>query len=447
MRSVKKYMSAIILLLITGSGLKAQAPKIQQFSVDQALDYAKKNSLQVKNALLDVMIQKQTNRDVTSIALPQVDLSANLIDYLQIPTTLIPGEIAGQPAGTFVPVRFGTKWTSNTGVSASQLLFDGQVFIALKARNGTMSLSQRISELTEENIRTNVYKIYFQLVAGKTQIQLLDANIERLQKLRHDVSVMYDNGFTERLDIDKLDVQLANLQTERLKAGNMIQNGYSGLKVLMGMPMQDSLVLTDTLSNTHIRDGVLEASQFKYEDRKDYQIAQITNQLNGLNVRRYKLAQLPSLALVGNYSKNAQRNSFDFFGKGPWFTTSYVGVNFQVPIFHGLQTRARIEKAKLELQKTVNQQEQLKIQIDNEISASKNNFMAAIATLDFQEKNMKLAERVYDQTKKKYEIGTGSTSEINDAQLELKNAQTNYLSALYDAIVAKADFLKANGKF
>jgi outer membrane protein TolC len=84
--------------------------------------------------------------------------------------------------------------------------------------------------------------------------------------------------------------------------------------------------------------------------------------------------------------------------------------------------------------------------IDNEVAAAKNNFKTAIVIMDYQKKNMQLAETVYAQTKKKYEVGTGSQTEINTAQTDLKTAQTNYVSALYDAVVAKVDFLKAIGK-
>ena len=63
-----------------------------------------------------------------------------------------------------------------------------------------------------------------------------------------------------------------------------------------------------------------------------------------------------------------------------------------------------------------------------------------------QKSNMDLAERVYGQTKKKYEIGTGSNTEVNVADTDLKTAQTNYISALYDAIIAKVDYLNAIGK-
>ena len=269
MKKLKNYSLLVMGMLALNL---ANAQTVNSFTVQQAADYAKKNSVQVKNALLDILIQKQTNRDITSIALPQIGGSASVNDYLQIPTTLLPGQIVGQPVGTYVPVKFGTKWNASAGVSLSQIVFDGQVFIALKARNGTITYQEQIAKLTEESIIANVHKVYYQLVTGKIQIELLDANISRLEKLKRDVQIMYDNGFTEKVDIDKLAVQLANLQTEKLKANNLIANGYAGLKMLMGMPVKDSLVLTDTLDDNKIREGVLEASQYKYTDRKEFQI-------------------------------------------------------------------------------------------------------------------------------------------------------------------------------
>jgi len=458
--------------LLTGSLLTlhitAVAQTVNALTVQQAVDYAAKNSVQVKNALLDILIQKQVNRDVTSIALPQINGTMSVTRNINIPVQVIPNFIApatykvlidegvkngnGQPvtnpAGGFgnLLFPFGNPWNANAGITLSQIVFDGQVFIALKARNGTMEYQRKIADLTEETVKANVYKVYYQLVAGNIQIDLLEANIQRLQKLKRDVQIMYDNGFTEKVDIDKLAVQLANLETEKLKANNMIKNGYAGLKLLMGMPIQDSLVLTDTLDDNMIKSGVLEASQYKYTDRKDFQILEVANNLNELNVRRFKLTQIPSFVLLGGYSKQAQRNEFDFFGKGEWFTSSYIGLQMRVPIFNGFAIKAKTQKAVLEAQKTLNQTEALKINIDAEVDNAKNNFIAAVASMDFQKKNMALAEKVYGQTKKKYEIGTGSATEINTAQLDLKTAQTNYISALTDAAIAKIDFLKATGK-
>jgi outer membrane protein TolC len=158
------------------------------------------------------------------------------------------------------------------------------------------------------------------------------------------------------------------------------------------------------------------------------------------------LSYIPTLSLSGSYSKNAQRRSFDFFGKGDWFTTSYIGLNLSIPIFDGFSRDAKIKKARIDLQTTDNQIDNLKLSIDSEIEQAKTNFKSALSTLDFQKENMKLAETVYNQTKKKFEVGTGSNTEITSAQTDLVTAQTNYINALYTAIIAKVDYLKATGK-
>lgn len=438
-----------------------------EFSVQQAVDFAKKNNVQVKNALLDVKLQQQVNREVTANAYPHINGSVGTTYNPNVATQVIPNFISpstyqvlidqgvkdgsGNPIQMpgdfgFIAAQFGTKYSASAGISLSQILFDGQVFVGLQARSTTLNWKEKSVEITEEEIKTNIHKIYYQLVVSKTQVELLDANIEKLNKLLHDTKIMYDNGFAEKLDMDKVNIQLTNLQTEKIKILNNISNGYYGLKVLIGMPVSAELVLTDSISDQQIREGILEASVFNYEDRKDFQYAQLGKKLNEFNVRRYKLSQIPTISLAGNYAKNAQRDKFNFLGKGDWFTISSVNLNINIPIFNGFATRAKIQQAQIEVQKTSNQIDALKLSIDNEIATAKNNFVSAISTLDFQKKNMELAEVVYQQTKKKYEVGTGSQTEINNVQTDLKTAQTNYITALYDAIIAKTDFLKATGK-
>ena len=384
MKNLRIYVVFIIYLLIIN--VVANGQKVNSFTVQQAVDYGKQHSVQVKNALLDILIQKQTNKDITSIALPQISGRAGITDYLDIPITLVPAAFFGGTPGTYSAQKFGTKWNSNASVSLSQILFDGQVFIALKARNGTVDFQKSMLSVTEDNITSNIYKVYYQLVLSKSQTELIDANMDRLKKLNHDINVMYNNGFIERVDVDKITVQVANLQTEKLKIENMIKNGYSGLKLLMGMPIMDTLILIDKLSDEQIRESVLENSQYSYKDRSDYQLMMVTNKLNAYNAHRYKLSQIPTLSIVGDYSKQAQRNQFDFVGKGDWFTSSYIGLQMRFPIFNGFAIKAKIQGAKLQLNKTQNQTEALAISIDKEVAEAKNNFTTAVATMDYQKK-------------------------------------------------------------
>lgn len=436
-----------ILLFIGSENIKAQAdtvPVKYEFSLQQCIDYAKKNNVQVKNAILDLQIQQQDNRATTALALPSLNASGNLTDYIKIPTTLLPGEFFGEP-GKYIPVKFGTKYNASASVNLQQIIFDGQVFVGLQARRTSIDYRQKNIDITDENIRANIYKIYYQLVVSKTQIEQLDANIDRLQNLLRVTNALYNNGFAEKIDVDRTNVQLANLQTEKSKALNSINNGYLGLKVLMGMPVKDTLILTDKITDDEVKQGLL-VDTFQYNDRNDFQLLQYAQQLNQYNVKRYKLSAMPTLSFNAAYTKQAQRTKFDIFGPGNWFSTAFVGLNLSVPIFNGFSKAANIEKAKLQLEQTQNQIDALKISIDNDVQQALNNFQTAIATLDYQKKNMQLAEQVYNQAQKKYEAGTGASLDITNAQSDLRVAQSNYTSALYDAIIAKVDYLKAIGK-
>jgi outer membrane protein TolC len=465
---MKKFrLTNIAAISLTILSATAVAQQKNEFSIKQCVDYAAKNSVTVKNALLDVQIQNQTNKQILSAALPQVNGSMGATHYFNIPVTSLPDFISpatyqvlvdqgvkngsGQtitfPAGGFgnIAAQFGVTWSANAGISVSQLLFDGQVFVGLMARNAVLDFYRKTAEVTQEQIKANIYKIYYQLVVGKKQVASIDANIGRFEKLLHDTKEIYKNGFAEKLDVDKLTVQLNNIKTEKIKIENTLAVGNSGLKFLMGKPQKDELVLVDTLSEEELKSNILD-SAYNYTDRKEMQLLGVAQKLGEYNIRRYKLSKIPTLALMGSYSKNAQRSQFNFFNKSDWFTTSLVGLNINIPIFDGGTRNAHIQQSKYELQKTNNNIEQLKQSIDYDVEQSKIKMASALLTMNNQKQNIALAEKVYNITKLKYEQGLGSNQEIYNAQTDLKVAQTDYYNSLYDAISAKIDWLKAAGK-
>ena len=443
MKSKTMKLFTVFVIMFFAFGVNAQ--KTNSFTVQQAVDYAKQNNVQVKNALLDYQVQQQTNREITSAAYPQLSANGTFQDFLKIPISLLPGVITGGAPGTFIPVQFGTKFNASGGFDVSQLLFDGQVFVGLIARRKALDFYAKQTEITEEMINVNVQKIYYQLVVGKQQMTSIDANITRFEKLLNDTKEIYKQGFAEKLDVDKVSVQLNNLQTEKIKVQSQLDAGNAGLKFLMNMPQKDLLVLADSITEDKIKNNIL-AGDYKYEDRKEYQFLTIAKTLNEYNVRRYKLSQLPTLAAFGSYSKNAQRQTLDFFQGGSWFTTSVIGLRLSVPIFDGFAKSSRIQKAKIEVQRSNNSLEQLKASIDNDVVQARLKISAAVITLDNQKRNIELAEKVYNTTKIKYEQGLGNNQEIYNAQTELKVAQNNYYGSLYDAVIAKIDYLKATGK-
>lgn len=164
------------------------------------------------------------------------------------------------------------------------------------------------------------------------------------------------------------------------------------------MPVKDTLVLTDTVSYDEVRNGVLDATLYNHADRKEYQYAELGKKLNEYNIKRYKLTYLPTVALSSNYALIRQSDKFGFGGK--WNPGSQIGLSVSVPIFDGFARAARVQRARLELEQTVNRIEDLKRTIDKDVQLSINDYTNALATLDNQKQNMELAEKVYAQTKK-----------------------------------------------
>ena len=455
---------AIFGLLLLSNNLQAQ--QRNEFSVKQCADYAEKNSVAVKNALLDIEIQKQQIRQTISPAYPQVSANMTGNHYYDIPIQNIPDfvsfktydvlEANGVKNGSGVaitnpknfpdlPFSVTSPWNASASIDIQQLLFDGQVFIGLVAKKLVLEYARKTALITQEQIKANIYKIYYQLVVGQKQMASLDANIVRFEKLLNDTKEIFKNGFAEKLDVDKVTVQLNNIRTEKIKVENTLAAGNSGLKFLMNMPQKDELVLTDTLSEEQLKENILDA-QYDYNGRAEMQVLNLAERLGRYNVKRYQLSKIPTVAAFGSYSKNAQRTSFNFFNKGDWFTTSLVGIRMSIPIFDGFKRAGQIQLARLELQKTKNTVEQLKQSIDHDVATARINMTTALLTMDNQKRNIELAEAVYNTTKKKFEQGLGNNQEIYNAQAELKVAQTNYYSSLYDAINAKIDYLKAIGK-
>ena len=366
-------MNKVTLLVTVGLFLLsngAMAQQVNSFSVKQAVEYALKNSVEVRNSLLNLQIQQQTNKEFTATAYPQINGKIGSNYFPNIGVTALPNFISpatyavlvqngvkdgnGNPIVSpplsdfgFINAQFGTKFNAQYGVEISQLLFDGQVFVGLQARSALIDYANKQTAVTEESITVNVYKIYYQLVVGVQQISTIDANIERFEKLLHETSEIYKNGFAEKLDIDKVNVQLNNLRTEKLKVQSRLDAGNASLKFLMNMPQKDILVLTDPLTEEILKSNLLDTS-YNYTDRKDFQMLEVGKQLKEFNIRRYKLSYLPSVSLHGNYYKNAQRNEFSFFGESPagqpWFASSLIGISIDVPIFDGFAKAARFLK-------------------------------------------------------------------------------------------------------
>lgn len=462
-----KWLVALLLMFSTTSLTAQTAYKL---SVQDAVNLALKNVTEVKNLRIDSMKQLAQNREIVAGALPQINGTAQITHYLTLPLILFPSAGStdiyrvlnqegvkdgnGQPIAAkqeFAVNKFSfvQPWNVSAGVGLNQLLFQPDVFVGLIARKTSMDYAKENIAVAEDKTREQVQKAYYQVLIAEEQLKVLQQTLQRLQKLVADQEQLFKNGFIEKLDIDKTNVSFNNTKATETQLKNIIELGYASLKFTLGLAQNDQLELTDKLSPELVKQNVLDEGTFDYNSRSEIRLLNNVQKLQQLDVKRHKLAYLPTLSFFYQFQQQgiANKNYSTLLGSNWfWFNSNLVGLNMSVPVFDFGVKKNKIQQARYTLEKTNNIIDNTRKAIDFEKNAAQISLRNAIINMDAQQKNLELAERVYNTTKKKYEQGVGSNSEVLLAETELQRAQGNYFDALYQAVIAKISYLKASGK-
>lgn len=442
-----KKLSFSILFFLSSAIVFAQSATTDsiRMSLQQCLDYAYEHQNDIKNAQLDAEISHRYSQEVTGQGLPQVNGSVQFTDFLKLPTSLIPAEFFGGEPGTFVPLQFGTQYNTTIGATAQQLVFDGRYFLGLKAAKALTDLNQKNVLRTKIEITESVLKAYLATLIAFERSDELDVNIVSFKQTYDNTQALYKSGFTEKVDVDRIAVSYNNLLADKERTDKFKVLSIYTLKFQMGMDVNQPLILTDTLREADFQSVLQNATVPDVNNRIEYQMLLTSKSLAKMNMQQYKIGYLPSLYAIGNINWQAQRNEFDFFQGGDWYNTAYIGLTLNVPIFDGLQKARQIQQAKLEMQKNDNNILNFQNSMNLEVTSAKANMQNAIHALDVQKSNLDLANEIKTISKKKFELGVGTSLEVTDAETSLKDAQTSYLNALYDAWVARLDLEKALG--
>jgi outer membrane protein len=446
--SMKNKIHFIILLLFSVSIIaRAQnnGGHRNHFSLKQVVDYALAHQSAILNAGIDEEIARNTVKQTVGIGLPQVSTNFNFQDYLKVPTSLLPGEVFGQP-GTQIPVQFGVKYNSSVGIELNQLIFDGNYIVGLQASKTYKELSVRNTTRTKIETVVAVTKAYYSALVSREQLSLIDANLTQLSKSLNDTEALFKNGFAEKIDADRLQVLKNNLETERENVTRLLVVNIDLLKFQMGMPIEESLELTDKINDIRSEPVNLQASDSTvYRNRIEYSLLETQRKLDELDFKRYKSQFLPNLKGFASANKSFQSNDFsDLYSRN--FPTSVIGLTLSWNLINGGQRIYQMRNARLAIMKTDNNLFNLKNGISQEISTSHKMYLNSLRSVENQERNLNLATEILRVTRIKYEQGVGSSLEVTTSETSLKEAQNNYINALYDLLINKVNLEKATGQ-
>jgi outer membrane protein TolC len=399
---------------------------------------------------LETYISKAIVGETISEGLPQVTGNVDLANNFKVPTSFIPAEFIdpGAEPGTFIGVQFAPQYNGIANLGITQMVFDGSYFVGLKASRTFQELSRKDHIRTKIDVIEGVSKAYYNVLVSEEGLNLVQQNYGRLDSLLNDTKGLYESGFSEKIDVNRVQVQFNNIAVQLKNAKELYALSFATLKFQMGMPIEQPLILAEKISDLEFEDLDTNTDEFDFTQRIEYSVLQTNRQLAELDMKNNRVQYLPKLDAYAGYGFNTGTSTtsdlFDF--NNNWFGNGQFGIRMSIPVFDGFYKHYKVQQNKLQIKQIEEQFDRLENNINLEVSTSKVNYQNAILNLEAQRENMVLAEEVYNVSTIKYEQGVGSSLEVVDADTAYKEAQNNYYNALFDALIAKVDFEKATGQ-
>ena len=423
----------------------ASAQEAKTLTLKDALTYALENKADAKKAKLAVENSEYQIKEVRSRALPQISANGNITYNPILQLNALPGDFFGAP-GTVLLAPLGQKWTSTAGVSLTQTIFDQSVFTGLKAAKTTREFYQINEQLTEEQVIERVANNYYQVYVQRQNLNVLDSNYVNTEKVRNIIKGQFDNGLAKKIDLDRIMVKLSNINTLRQQALNAVQLQENALKFYMGMPIETKITIPQT--EFEVTPSAL-TEKPNTSMLTQYKLLETQERLLMYQKKSIIAEYYPTLSINGNYNYIGQGPEMPIGGKPAdgvyWSDFSSIGLNLKVPIFTGFATKARVQKADIELRTLKEDMIDTKLSLDLAYENSRTQIDNSIITIKNQKENVQLADEVLSNTRNNYVQGLASLTDLLDAENALTEAQNNYTTALLDYRLAEIQLVKSQG--
>lgn len=422
----------------------------QPLDLKACLQYAVAHNQQIAVTRFDEKTGAEKIKETKAQALPQVNASGLLQDNVQKQVLVLPPAIASQFGGG-KPVPITLTWQMTGQATLDQKIYDQSVFTAVKAAKAGMDYYTMHTSLTKLQVIEQVAQVYYQAQVTGTQVAVLDSNIANIQKVMESTRSQFANGLARKIDVDRLKVNLTNLNTQRTAlVDSIVQQGLQ-LRYLMGLSLDAPLILDvfDQKSvENEIGNNLTLDSGLNLNNRLEYTILKKQAELEGYQKKANQAAFYPTLSFQGNYSTNGVSDNFDFIGHGTtaiWYQVGYIALNLKIPIYDGGAKRSRVRQAQIAIDQYNEQAAQTASQLDLDYRNSKIYLQTSINTIRAQKDNLELALEVYKVTDSNYRQGLSTLTDLLDAENSYLSAENNYNSALLQYKIAEIGLIKANG--
>ncbi|WP_052248548.1 TolC family protein [Chryseobacterium taiwanense] len=413
----------------------------QQISLQEAIKQALQNKTEAKKAALQIKKAEYKIDEAKAGALPQISATAGVTYNPIIQESLL--EFGGEK----IRAQFGQPWGSTASVQLQQAIFDQRVFTGLKAAKSTREFYILNAQLTNEQLIENVATAYYQVFVQEENLRTIEASYTNTEKVRNVIQSLVKNGLAKAIDLDRTNVQLTNIGSNKQQLINSVELSKNALKFYMGIPITTDIELEE---KTIEPKPELIASTVNLDERMELKVLNKNKELLVFNKKATEAYLYPTVSLTANYGWGANGAKFPLTNglkNGVlWSDYSAIGLNVNIPIFTGGATKAKINQAEIDIQDLDQDIQNTQLSLSLDYKNAITNMENALINIDSMKDNVGLAERVQKNTQSNYQNGLATLTELLDAENALTQAKQNYANALLDYKQAEIKLIKAKGE-
>lgn len=433
-----KQLVVILTSLFTWVPVLAQ----RKLTLEECLRIGIENNLSLVGSRNELRKAKHLLSENRAKLLPQINAVAGFNDNFNPPVSVTDGSAYGNPYN----VTKTLQYNASAGLQLQMPLYNQTVYTAIDIARTMNELNRLSYEKAREDLVLQISKMYYLGQNTVEQLALIQENRVRLQELRDITQAFFDNGMAMEVDVKRVNINLENLQVQYDNAKSMLVQQLNLLKYVMDYPAEEEIALTpvnpeqvESVSLTGLR-----------SDLYELQLLESQKKLTGQQKDLIRQGYLPSLSLTGSWMYSAYTDKArHWFHSGPsnhWYPSSGLGLTLRVPIFDGLDKRARIRKAQIDEENARLNYENMRKNMETQYLNATNDLMNNQRNFQKQKDNYLLAEEVYQVTTDRYREGIASMTEVLQDEMRMSEAQNNYLSAHYNYQVANLTLLKLTGQ-
>lgn len=411
-------------------------------TLEECLRLGIENNLSLESSRNEIRKGEHTLSENRAKLLPQINAVAGFNDNFNPPVSVTDGSAYGNPYN----VTKTLQYNASAGIQLQMPLYNQTVYMAVDIARTMNELNRLSYEKAREDLILQISKMYYLSQNTAEQIALIKENISRLNELSSITQAFYDNGMAMEVDVKRVNINLENQRVQYDNAQSMLTQQLNLLKYVIDYPADKEIALTpvDTENTTSVSLTGLDNNQY------ELQLLQSKQKLAEQQRKMIGQGYIPSLSLTGSWMYSAYTDKAkNWFHSGPsnhWYNSSGIGLTLRIPIFDGLDKRAKMKKAKIEIENAKLSYENALKNMQTQYLNATNELMNSQRNFRKQKDNYLLAEDVYQVTTDRYREGIASMTEVLQDEMRMSEAQNNYINAHYNYQVTNLSLLKLTGQ-